>query len=331
MSTIEIGRHFIFEHLPTMADTAAAIGNSGVEAVSTPATIAFVEQTCHLNIKAAYEPGWGSVGTSVEVKHVSPAWPGTPMICETTVESVTGRAIRFNVRVTQQTRLIMSGWHDRALVDLTRFAGPANSPARRHPIQFFFDFHSPWCYLALDRFVEIAEKHNRPIVWKPIHLANLIDRIDGRRPLDGPPAFVRWFKQDMQDWARRRNVVIQYHSNFPLRPSRALRCSLYAAEHGKAREFVRTTMRAYWSENRDISDLSVLGDIGESVGLNQNELASAGTSSHYKELIERNTEEAIAQDVFGAPSFFADGRLFWGNDRLEMLDDFLRTTETPDC
>lgn len=325
MSNIEQGRHFASDYLPAVADTAAAIGNSGVHAVSTPATIAFVEQTCHLNIKAAYEAGWGSVGTSVEVKHVSPAWPGTPMTCEATVESVAGRAVRFKIRVTQQERLIMSGWHDRTLVDLTRFAAPSNTQAERDPIEFFFDFHSPWCFLALDRFVEIAETHNRPITWKPIHLANLIDRIDGRRPLEGPPSFVRWFKQDMQYWAQRRNVLIQYHPHFPLRPSRALRCTLYAAEHGKAREFVSATMRAYWSERRDISDLSVLGDIGESVGLNPNELSSAGTSSHFKDLIEQNTNDAIAQGVFGAPSFLTDGRLFWGNDRLDMLDEFLRT------
>jgi 2-hydroxychromene-2-carboxylate isomerase/predicted thioesterase len=323
MSRIEAGRRFVCEYLPTSADTAAAIGNTGVEVVSTPATIAFVEQTCHLNLKDAYNTGWGSVGTSVEVKHVAPAWPGIAMVCESTVDSVTGRVIRFGVRVKQQDRVIMLGSHDRTLVDLTRFSTPMMPPVDCAPVEFFFDFHSPWCFLAIDRFVQIAAKHGCPIVWKPMHLANLIDRIDGRKPLEASGAFVRWFMQDMQDWARQRNIVIRYHPDFPLRPSRALRCSVYAAQQGKAHEFVRATMHAYWSESRDISDLSTLGEIGASVGLDARELATAGMSSRYKELVEQNTNDAIGRGVFGAPSFLANDRLFWGNDRLEMLDHFL--------
>lgn len=328
MNRIEAGRHSAGEYLPTDADTAAAIGNTGVAAVSTPATIAFIEQTCHLNIRNAYEAGWGSVGTSVELKHVAPAWPGIVMVCESTVESVTGRVIRFGVRVEQRDRVVMSGWHERTLVDLTRFSAPIVPSAVQTPVEFFFDFHSPWCYLAIDRFVQIAAKHGRPIVWRPMHLANLIDRIDGRRPLEASGAFVQWFMQDMQDWAKQRNLVISYHPDFPLRPSRALRCSAYAAEQGKAYEFVKATMRAYWSDSRDISDLSTLERIGESLGLNAHELAAAASSSRYKDLIEKNTNDAIARGVFGAPSFLANDRLFWGNDRLEMLNNFLGNSMT---
>jgi 2-hydroxychromene-2-carboxylate isomerase len=196
------------------------------------------------------------------------------------------------------------------------------------PVEFFFDFHSPWCYVAIDEFVRIAAKHGRPVVWKPMHLANLIDRIGGRRPLEASGAFVRWFMQDLQDWAERRKLVIRYHPNFPLRPSRALRSSVYAAEQGRAHEFVRAVMHAYWSENRDIDDLSTLGEIGGSMGLNSREIAAAAVSSRYKEIVERNTADAIARGVFGAPSFLAGDRLFWGNDRLEMLDRHLATLTT---
>jgi len=323
MSGIVPGRRHAGEYLPMDSDTAAAIGNTGVQAVSTPATIAFVEQTCHLNIKDTYAPGWGSVGTTVDIRHVAPAWQGTVMVCESTVEAVTERVIRFSVRVSQRDRLIMSGWHERTLVDVRRFSELVLPPVDGTPLEFFFDFHSPWCYLAVDRVVQIAAKYGHPIVWKPMHLAHLIDRIDGRRPLEGTDAFVRWYMQDMQDWAERRNLVIRYHPDFPLRPSRALRCSVYAAERGRAHDFVAATMRAYWSEGRDISDLSTLGEIGESMGLSGREVVAAGLSSKYKVVVEQNTNEAIGRGVFGAPSFLIGDRLFWGNDRLEMLDQCL--------
>jgi 2-hydroxychromene-2-carboxylate isomerase/predicted thioesterase len=325
MSVIVPGRRHAGEYLPMAGDTAAAIGNTGVQAVSTPATIAFVEQTCHLNIKDTYAAGWGSVGTSVDIRHVAPAWQGTVMVCESAVEAVTERVIRFSVRVSQRDRLIMSGWHERTLVEVRRFSArtPAATAVDRTPVEFFFDFHSPWCYLALERLIEIAAKHGHPIVWRPMHLANLIDRIGGRRPLEASAAFVRWYKQDMQEWAERRNLEVRYHPDFPLRPSRALRCSVYAAEQGRAQDFVAATMRAYWSQSRDISDLSTLGEIGESVGLSGLEVAAAGISSKYKQVVEQNTNEAIERGVFGAPSFLVGDRLFWGNDRLEMLDQYL--------
>lgn len=323
MNDIVVGRHYAGEYVPMDADTAAAIGNSGVQAVSTPATIAFVEKTCHLNIKDAYASGWGSVGTLVDVRHVAAAWPGAVMVCGSTVEALKERVIRFSVQVTQRDRLIMSGWHERTLVDTKRFSAPATSTADRTPVEYFFDFHSPWCYLALERLIEIAAKHGRLIVWKPMHLANLIECVGEPRPLVESGAFVRWYMRDMQEWAERRNVVIRYHPDFPLRSSRALRCSVYAADQGRAREFVAATMRAYWSASQNISDLSTLGEIGESVGLNGREVETAAESSRFKVIVEHNTKEAIERGVFGAPTFLIGDRLFWGNDRLEMLDQYL--------
>ncbi|OWJ55917.1 MULTISPECIES: thioesterase, FlK family [Paraburkholderia] len=323
MNGINVGRTIRCDYVPTVNDTAAKIGNDGVHAVSTPAVIALVEETCHSNIKGGYSDGQGSVGTSVNVRHIAPAWPGRVLTVESTVERFDRRAVLFNVSVTQDARTVMTGSHERALVELARFANPDQAVGSAPSIEFFFDFHSPWCYLAITRILEIAKKHGAAIIWKPIHLANLIEQIDGRRPLDANGAFVRWYKQDLQDWAARRNLVVRYHPDFPLRPSRALRCAVHAVKAGKGAEFILATMSAYWSEGRDISDLSILSSIAESVALCSRELVAAVDEDVCKRTVIDNTSEAIKRGVFGAPSLFVEGKLFWGNDRLDLLDEHL--------
>jgi 2-hydroxychromene-2-carboxylate isomerase len=105
----------------------------------------------------------------------------------------------------------------------------------------------------------IAARHARPVRWIPIHVARLIESIGGRRPLDENPAFVRWYREDLMRWARRTGVSIRYHPDFPLRPARALRAATYAIEKGRGAAFATAVMRAYWSDNLDISDLRVIG------------------------------------------------------------------------
>ena len=141
--------------------------------------------------------------------------------------------------------------------------------------------------------------------------------------MDASPAFVNWFKQDMQDWARIRRLPLSYHPKFPLRPSRALRATLYAVEEGLGEAFAFKVMQAYWSQSLDISDVAILGDLATSVGLDKNACISSIGDEARKLAIVSNTDEAIARGVFGAPAVFADGKLFWGNDRLDMMDTWL--------
>ncbi|MBA6123610.1 DsbA family protein [Pseudomonas sp. NC26] len=322
MSTPILGHQHHCAFVPGLQQTAAAIGNAGVQVVSTPALIALLEETAGSGVQAFCVPGWGTVGTKVDIAHLSPAWPGIEVQCEAVLESTKDRTLSFAVSASQQGRLVMRGHHERVMVDLSRFSMPQPISAGE-PIEFFFDFHSPWCYLAMPRLREIAAAHGRAIHWRPMHLANLIDHIGGRRPLEASPAFVRWFQQDLQDWARLRRLTLSYHPQFPLRPSRALRCSLYAIEKGKGAEFIFNVMRAYWTESRDISDLDILGDLAVAAGLDRSATIQAASDERFKLALEANNDQAVQLGVFGAPTVIADSKLFWGNDRLEMMGDYL--------
>ena len=379
---------------PTSRDSAAAVGNAGVEAVATVAMILWIEATCGELMAPYLEPGEAGVGTRVAVDHTGPAFAGRPVEVHARVSGVEGRRLAFAVRLEQDGREVMTGEHVRAVVDLDRFLGgragdagplggsppgtasglpvgrrsapparaavdpparavvdppvgavpdspeeprndpspdrPAGAPAAypaapqdRPPVTFFFDVHSPWSYLASALIGPLARRHRVSILWRPIHLANLMDRIGGMRPLDQNPARVAWYRQDIADRMAQHGLAYAPHPDYPLRPSRALRACVYADEQGCADAFVRAVMRGYWSEKRDISDFAVLQAMADEVGLGPRAVADVVADERYKTAVVENTDDAIARGVFGVPSFILEGKLFFGSDRMDLLDTAL--------
>lgn len=195
--------------------------------------------------------------------------------------------------------------------------------AATETLDFWFDFHSPWAYLAATQIEALAQRHGLAVRWRPLHLPRLIEAIDGRRPLEENAAFLTWYKQDLQDWAALYGLSLRYHPNYPLRPARALRAVLRADELGRAAAFTLAVFRAYWSEARDISSLEELAEIGARCGLDGTGISRAVTDDEYRRRLEANTSEAIKRGVFGVPTVICRGKLFFGNDRLELLDGWL--------
>ena len=185
---------------------------------------------------------------------------------------------------------------------------------------FWFDVHSPWAYLAAHRIGDLARKHEAELSWRPLHLPRLLDRIGGVKPLEASPARVAWFRQDIRDWAEMQGLALRPHPNYPLRNSRALRACLLAADRGRAEAFVTRVLRGYWAEQADITDLGVLAGWAAEAGLDPREVTVAATSESFKDRLEANTEEAIARGLFGVPTVDTGARLYFGNDRLDLLD-----------
>lgn len=316
-----------YEVVPGKESLASAIGNTGVEVVSSPFIVGMLEEASHRAVRGLYEADEATVGIRLEVSHLAAAYPRQPLLAVARLEEVNGRRMRFSVNAYQGDRLIMSGMHERALIQLNRFLGKDTTPADtiqgdKPAIDFYFDYHSPWSYFAATQIMALAARVGHRVSWKPMHLARLIERIDGRRPLDENAAFVKWYKADMLDTAARLGLSIAYHPQFPLRPVRALRATAYAITQEKAEAFVLSVMRAYWSDAKDISDPATLAQLGASVGLDPLAVTQAIEDPVYKSAIEANTLAAQAAGVFGAPTFICDGKLFWGNDRLDTLEAF---------
>jgi 2-hydroxychromene-2-carboxylate isomerase len=315
---------------PGPAHTAAAIGNSGVLAVSTPAILGFLEQVALEAIAPSQEAGEVSVGSRIELDHVGPAMLGAAVACRAEVVAVECRRITFAVEARQGDALVARGRYTRVVISAERFhAGspPGAASPPRETITCYFDFHSPWSYLAVHRLPAVAKRHGRTIDWVPVHVTRLIETIGGRRPLGENAAFVKWYRQDLQDWSHRAGVTIRYHPKFPLRPARALRAAQHAIDPGHGQPFILAVMRAYWTDNLDISSPEVLGQLAQGCGLDAGAVIAATNDEKLKARIAENTSNAIAAGVFGVPTFVASGKLYFGNDRIDLLDEHLQAAQ----
>lgn len=322
MKPAQVGLSYKGQVMPAPQDLASAIGNAGVHVVSSPATIGYLEMACYHVIRDLLEPGDATVGVDFQLKHVGAAYPGQPVAIEADLIAADGKRYRFRVKASQDGRTVMEGEHERALISLSRFL---KGKAERQPphLTFWFDIHSPWCWLAAERIGLLAEKHGAGLSWRPLHLPNLIETIDGRRPLEENKAFLAWYRQDLQDHAKLQGLTLRYHPHYPLRNSRALRACLHAIDEGMGEAFVRRLFRAYWSEEADITDLDLLGRLGSECGLDTAAIAAAAQSSELKARLAANNAEAIARGVFGVPTIDTGKKLYFGNDRLDLLDRHL--------
>jgi 2-hydroxychromene-2-carboxylate isomerase len=191
-------------------------------------------------------------------------------------------------------------------------------------VEFFFDYSSPWTFLAFTRIEEICARHEARLAWKPILVGGIFNTVNPSvyESRSNPvPAKARYMLKDLQDWARFQNVTIVFPpSVFPVNSVKALRGALVADEHGKMSPYSRRVFEAYFSQNRDISRDEVLRPIVEEVGLDPNEYFEKIQRQDYKDRIRAHTEECIGRGGFGSPTIFVGDSMFFGNDRLVLVE-----------
>ena len=307
--------------VPDAGDTASAVGNAGVDVVATVTLILWVEEVCGGLVHPALEAGEASVGTRVAVDHTGPARTSGPVIVEATITAIDGRRISFAVAARQDGREVMKGEHHRVVVSLARFLeGAGSATATGERVSFWFDVISPWSCLASLTIGGLARRRGVGVDWRPLHLASLMDTVSGMRPLEQNPRRRAWYLQDLDDRMAAAGVPYHPHAGQPMRPSRALRCMAYAADQDLAEPFVEEVMRGYWAAGADITDTDVLQDMAAKVGLGPRSMADIAADPHYREVIVANTREAAEAGLFGVPSFIFRDKIYFGSDRMDMLD-----------
>ncbi|MCF8177610.1 MAG: 2-hydroxychromene-2-carboxylate isomerase [Sulfuritalea sp.] len=194
------------------------------------------------------------------------------------------------------------------------------------PIDFWFDFSSPYSYLASEVIDDLAAKHGRKVHWRPIMLGAAF-KASGLPFLINIPLKGDYSKHDFDRSARFLGVPYKFPPKFPLPTLAAARGYywLHGQNSGKAREFAHAIFRAYWVEGRDISELSIVLEAVDSLGIDREAFAAAIATQEIKDRVKQETDAAIAKGMFGAPYFMVDGETFWGVDRLPQIDKWLAT------
>lgn len=199
-----------------------------------------------------------------------------------------------------------------------------SEPPPQRTIDVYWDFSSPFAYLGVSQIEAIAERTGATIVSHPILLGGLFRSIGAP---DVPLATFSEAKQrytltDLHRWAAYWRVPFRFPSRFPLHSLKALRVYFALPEEHRAR-YRDAAFRACWADDKDISDDGVIAAcVGEET-LARDALARAN-SEDVKAALRTSTDQAAARGVFGVPTFIVDGELYWGQDRLELVEDALR-------
>lgn len=194
------------------------------------------------------------------------------------------------------------------------------------PIEFYFDFSSPYSYIAAEVIDGLAEKYGRKVKWRPM-LLGVVFQKTGQPLLVNVPLKGEYSLRDFARSARYHGVPFKFPAKFPMSTVSAARAYywLHGQDCQKARAFARAAFRAYWVDSRDISDLAVLQDIAASLGIDGAALAAGIATPEIKERLKVETDTALAKGMCGAPWFVVDNEPFWGADRLPQIEKWLQT------
>lgn len=191
-------------------------------------------------------------------------------------------------------------------------------------LQFWYDFSSPFAYLASTQVEALAERTGAALVWEPMLLGAVFKQVGTPDvPLAGMPEAKRlYMAKELHYWASLWDVPFRFASRFPMRTVTALRLALLADD--AIAPLSHALYRALWVDDRDISDPAVLADLCASEGLDGAALLERTQAPETKQRLISSTTRAIDQGVFGAPTFVvhqeAGPLLFWGQDRLPMVE-----------
>lgn len=204
-------------------------------------------------------------------------------------------------------------------------------------VDFYFDFSSTNSYFAAFLLPEICARNDARVSWMPTHSAALF-RGTGFDVMAMTPRKARYLWRDHARYAELTGLAFKKPSRFPIKTSSALRVVLavgHAApsdDDGAAREqaqrgISQAIMRAYWERDEDISDRDALASIVLSAGFDGAALMKIADATPARDELAAMTEKAVARGVFGAPTFFVGNEMFWGKDRLDFVERWLKRPE----
>jgi len=190
-------------------------------------------------------------------------------------------------------------------------------------VEFYFDFGSPYSYLAYKALPAIAAAHGAQIAWRPMLLGGVFKAIGGHSPA-GNPAKRKWMDEDMRRWAARYGAAFSSNPHFPVNTLTIMRGAVGVQMRGlDFPKYMETIFHAMWVEPRNLGDPQELAAVLRQAGFDADAFQAMVNDPEVKEQLKKNTEQAVARGVFGAPTFIVGEELFWGQDRLDFVAEAL--------
>jgi 2-hydroxychromene-2-carboxylate isomerase len=190
-------------------------------------------------------------------------------------------------------------------------------------LEYYFDYASPYSYLADSQLPALIERTGAEIVYRPVLLGAIIVESKNTPP-PSVPAKARHLPVDLARWIKRYGLPWSPNPHFPMNSVRSLRAALVLLDEGGFRPYHDAMFRAVWAEGENAADPAVVGEVASSVGLDASRLLERIEEPAIKERLEADTASVVERGAYGLPTFFVGGEMFFGNDRLEFVEEALR-------
>jgi 2-hydroxychromene-2-carboxylate isomerase len=189
-------------------------------------------------------------------------------------------------------------------------------------VEFFFDYGSPFSYLADTQLAALERRTGATVVYRPMLLGAVLKETGNASPIT-VPAKGRYMGVELHRWARRYGVPFAANKFFPINTMRLMRGAV-AAQHAECfAEYHRAIYPAFWVDGANLGEPEVIRAVLDKAGLNADLILARIEEPGVKEQLRLNTDEAVRRGVFGAPTFFVGEEMFWGNDRLMFVEEAL--------
>lgn len=193
----------------------------------------------------------------------------------------------------------------------------------KRSIEFFFDFGSPATYLAWTQIQTLADRCNADIQWRPMLLGGVFKATGNQSPAM-IPAKGAYMISDLGRYADRYGVEMNFNPHFPVNTLMLMRGAVAYQNGERFHQYLSAVFTALWVDEKNLNEPEVMAEVLTAAGFDGDEFMRLCASDAVKTTLKANTEEAVDRGVFGAPSLFVDGELFFGQDRLEFVEAALR-------
>lgn len=198
-------------------------------------------------------------------------------------------------------------------------------------IDYYFSLPSPWAYIGHKPFSELVSTYDLKVNYKPVVLVELFSETGGLPLPKRHPARQHYRMVELQRWREKRGLTFHLQpAHWPFNARLADGVVIAATEAGLDPDrFLHRGYAAVWEDQLDLADPATLVKLADEAGLPGNRLVERSAAEAIGTIYARNREDAIAAEVFGSPAYVLDGEVFWGQDRIELLADALKSGRAP--
>ena len=184
--------------------------------------------------------------------------------------------------------------------------------------EFYFDFGSPYTFLAHKEIRKIEKQNSISIKYMPVLLGGLLE-LAGTKPNIDIPIKAKYMIKDCKLWAEKYKTSFKFNNYFPIFTLNLMRCALVAEDKGFDKIFINKIFDSIWKNDLNLNNSTVVEELLKDLDINVKTFLMEAADEKIKNELKKRTADAFIKGIFGTPSFVANNKIFWGQDRLEFV------------